>query len=57
MGRGQVEAVDVHVHDDGYLEVEDDGPDESEHHGGPPVHHVAGVDVDQLDLQPEVGMV
>ena len=32
------------------LEVEDDGPDEAEDHRRLPVHHVAGVDVHQLDL-------
>ena len=32
------------------LEVEDDGPDESEHNGGMPVHNVSSVDVHQLDL-------
>lgn len=33
-----------------YLEVEDDGPYEAQHHRGPPVHQVRGVDVHQLDL-------
>ena len=32
------------------LEVEDDGPDESKHNGGTPVHNVSSVDVHQLDL-------
>ena len=32
------------------LEVEDDGPDESEHNGGTAVHNVSSVDVHQLDL-------
>ena len=32
------------------LEVEDDGPDESEHNGGASVHNVGSVDVHQLDL-------
>ena len=32
------------------LEVEDDGPDESQHNGGTSVHNVSSVDVHQLDL-------
>ena len=36
-----------------YLEVEDDGPDEAHDDGWPSVHHVAGVNVDQLDLENE----
>ena len=40
-----------------YLEVEDDGPDEAHDDGWPSVHHVAGVDVDQLDLEAKETMV
>ena len=32
------------------LEVEDDGPDESQHNGGTSVHNISSVDVHQLDL-------
>ena len=34
-----------------YLEVEDDCPNESKNDGRFPVHNIAGVDVDQLDLR------
>ena len=36
---------------DSHLEVEDDCPDEAEHHSRLSIHHVAGVDVDKLDLK------
>ena len=34
-----------------YLEVEDDCPNESKNDGRFPVHNIAGVDVNQLDLR------
>ena len=34
-----------------YLEVEDDGPDETQDDGWPPVHHIAGIYVHQFDLK------
>ena len=40
-------AVAVHTT---HLEVEDDGPDQAEHHGRPTLHDVGRVDVDQLYL-------
>ena len=36
-----------------YLEVEDDCPNESKNDGRFPVHNIAGVDVNQLDLRGE----
>ena len=36
-----------------YLEVEDDCPNESKNDGRFPVHNIAGVDVNQLDLREE----
>ena len=36
-----------------YLEVEDDGPNESQNDGRLPVDNIAGVDVNQLDLRGE----
>ena len=36
-----------------YLEVEDDGPNESKNDGRLPVDNITGVDVHQLDLRRE----